>query len=174
MPYRSRFNVSLSCGASLVLAVAVATASACRPADRWGTPAFNARLARFQAANNCEEAIDLVKAEHAKNDPKWYGWLIGLDLDCFAKTGKKQYVDDAQRLVEEGRRGFPRSSRLVFLKGFVYSRLGEGALAQRYYEDALKLALANIAENKDSDHSEDRLVARDAEANLGTGRRPVQ
>jgi tetratricopeptide (TPR) repeat protein len=160
-----------------VLAVLIAGAGAagalgCRGGPRWGTPEFNARIVQHVSANQCEKAIDLVKSADAKHDPNWYAWMVSMNLECLAKTRQKPYGDDALRLVDEGLRRFPRSSRLLLDKGFAYSRLGERGLALRYYEDSLNLALRNIAVSKDGKGSaEDRLVASNAEANLAAARK---
>ena len=139
--------------------------------SRWGTPELNAKLLNLKVANLCEEAIELVRAADAKEDSSWYAWMIGFDLDCLAKTGERRYADDALRLADEGRRRLPKSSRLVLLKGFIYSRLGEDGFAQRYSEEAVKLALANIGEGHGSE--EDRLVAKNAGANVNAPRTPT-
>ena len=136
--------------------------------SHWGTVGFRSRIGHLALANDCERAFALVQAENARQDPRWYETLVELRLDCQAKTGKRSYGEEALDLVNAGIQRFPDSSRLVFLKGFVNGRLGERGVEQRYYEDALKLANANIAADKSGLRtSDDRAVAKNATENLG-------
>lgn len=146
----------------------------CGQDDSWGTSRFKSKVSSLERSNQCEKAISLLVAADAREDANWYAWLVDLRLDCLAQTGRREYGEEALRLVSEGTRRFPRSSRLLFLKGFVNGRIGEWGLELRYYEDALKLARENIAADIDGRHSEeDRAVAANAEANLRAARKPT-
>jgi hypothetical protein len=145
----------------------------CRQPHRWGTPEFNSEISQLLIASRCEEAVARLLAVNAREDPRWYEELIGAQLDCLAKkTPQPHYGDEVLALVNEGVRRVPKSSRLVFLRGFVNGRLGEPGVARRYYQDALDLANANIAADKGGGSAEDRRVAENARANLGAARRP--
>ncbi len=122
-------------------------------------------IAQLERAGECQKAIAGLKAANATDDADWYAWLVELHLDCLAKTEQPAYGSDALSLVNAGIARFPQSSRLVFLKGFVYSRLMEGALAQRYYADAAVLAAANIAADRTHGpkSADDRVILRAAE-----------
>ena len=105
---------------------------------------------------------------NARSDPVWYEWMVDLNLDCLEKTKQPHYGDDALRVVNDGIRRFPKSSRLIFVKGFANARLGERGLAQKYFEDALALARKNMAGDQTRrEREEDSRVAKSVEANLG-------
>jgi hypothetical protein len=155
------------------MAVAVGMSSCRRPVS-WGTPAFDAEIMRLRVNNRCEKAIALLVEADAQDDWRWYDQLILAKLDCFPRTAQDpRDRDEVLALVNEGIRRFPRSSRLVFAKGWINTRFGEIGLARKYYQDALDLANANILEDKNGRNSgEDRRVAENARWNLGSARRP--
>ena len=148
---------------------------ACREQPRWGTPGYEAEVGRLIIGNRCEEAISLLEAANARENQRWVELLVGAELDCGVKTGKRGYVESALKQVDEAISRFPTSSRLVFLKGFVNGRLGEHGVAQRYYLEALNLARANIAADPEGRKTaDDRAVAKNAWANLSPGWRPAR
>jgi len=147
----------------------------CRKASHWGTADFESQIFRLQLAHRCEEAFALVQAENVRTDPRWYELSAELKLDCQAKTGQRQYGEEALDLVNAGIQRFPTSSRLVFLKGYVNGGLGELGVARRYYEDALKLANENIAADRSGGRNtaDDRRVAKNAAENLAATWKPA-
>jgi hypothetical protein len=146
---------------------ALVGAAGCKRAIRWGTPEFNREVVRLRIADDCQRGIELMLEANARDDPRWYDQLVDFQLDCLAKTKQTHYEDEALNLVNEGIRRFPKSSRLVSLKGWVNGMMGEWGVQRRYEEDALRLANENIAADKDGRHSsDDRTVARNARHNL--------
>ena len=153
---------------ALLLVIVMLGGVHCRQASRWGSPEFNAEFFRLRSTNACEKGIAWVQAADARSDPVWYEWMVDLNLDCLEKTKQPHYGDDALRVVNDGIRRFPKSSRLIFVKGFANARLGERGLAQKYFEDALALARKNMAGDQTRrEREEDSRVAKSVEANLG-------
>lgn len=158
--------------ASLIASVIIL---GCRKEGHWGTVEFRSRIGQLELSNDCEKASNLVQAENARQDPRWYELLVELRLDCQAKTRERRYGEESLDLVNAGIQRFPGSSRLVFLKGFVNGRLGEAGVERRYYEDALKLANENIAADRGGLRTaDDREVAENAAKNLGATWKPAR
>jgi hypothetical protein len=153
---------------ALICLLGVGCLGACSRSPRWGSPELNTQLVKLRAANRCDDAIALLLAAQGERNVRWYEWLVDFEGDCFVKTAQQNYKVSAEHFVDDGVRRFPTSSRLLFVKAFMYERFNEHGLALRYYQDALQLARRNIAADKDGlDTADDRAVVANVEANLG-------
>lgn len=126
-----------------------------KPDPRWQAHSANA-LTR----GDCGEASRVLRANRHVDDRKWFETRAEVALQCSTGSDRRSSIREAVRELDTAVSRWPRSARLLYLRGFLLTVAGDASKADADFVRAEEVAQQNLSGTDDSDPEGDRRVLR--------------